>query len=349
MVKRLFSIFFISLGISLGSPVKVVDVYDGDTFVIESGEAVRLLGIDTPEIGEPGADIAKDFLEKLVLGKEVRLERDSVDKDDHNRLLRYVYVGDLFVNAELIRKGYAEVKFYPPNLRYKEEFEELEKTASRLKKGLWAFSVFQPPEIKKVPSQIIPWEKADEYYGKIITVEGEIVRTNRTKKVCYLNFHKDWKRYLTLVIFTADLDKFPPYPEDYYLYKRVRVRGLVKEYKGRPEIILKDPKQIEIIESSSIPKIVWEEADRYYGKRVIVEGKVVGTYRKDKVCFLNLNKDWRRYGSLVIFAKDLDKFPQHPEDYYLNKRVRVTGVVKEYKGRPEIILKDPKQIEVVGE
>jgi len=48
----------------------------------------------------------------------------------------------------------------------------------------------------------------------------------------------------------------------------------------------------------------------------------------------------------VIFNIDLYKFVQNPEDYYLNKPVRIVGEIKEYKGRPEIILKDPNQIEV---
>ncbi|HIE14928.1 TPA: hypothetical protein EYP70_06610, partial [Candidatus Bathyarchaeota archaeon] len=184
------------LGCAARGP-RVVDVYDGDTFELQSGKKVRLLGINTPEIGEPGADIAKDFLEKLVLGKEVRLEKDSVDHDEYGRLLKYVYVGNLFVNAELVRKGYAEVRFYPPNIRYKKDFEGLEEIAYRNRKGLWAFAVFQPPEItiteeteKPLPpkEQVISWKDAKRYYNKMMTVEGVIVRTHKTEKACFLNF-----------------------------------------------------------------------------------------------------------------------------------------------------------------
>ena len=71
---KLVVLLLVIFGCASNKP-KVVDVYDGDTFELQSGEKVRLLGINTPEIGEPGADIAKDFLEKLVLGKEVRLEK----------------------------------------------------------------------------------------------------------------------------------------------------------------------------------------------------------------------------------------------------------------------------------
>ncbi|MHA1285651.1 MAG: thermonuclease family protein, partial [Promethearchaeota archaeon] len=64
---------------------------------------------------------------------------------------------------------------------------------------------------------------------------------------CFLNFHKNWKRYFTAVIFASDFHKFPPNPEDYYLNKGVKVYGLIKEYQGKPEIILKSPEQIKVI------------------------------------------------------------------------------------------------------
>lgn len=244
---------------------KIVRIYDGDTFELESGEKVRLLCLNAPELSEYGGDISKDFLEKLVLEKEVRLERDVTNKDVYGRLLRYVYVGNCFINGELIRKGYAETRCYPPDTLYKKDLEALEEIACKNKKGLWAFSVFQIPsqvstlEKKRVkektetgfeiPSEqeIISWKHAGKYYGRIKTVEGTVVATYSTGKVCFLNFHQDYKRHFTAVIFAGDFHKFPSCPEDYYLYKKVQVTGLIKKYKGKPEIILKSPSQIEII------------------------------------------------------------------------------------------------------
>jgi hypothetical protein len=94
---------------------------------------------------------------------------------------------------------------------------------------------------------VISWEDADQYYGKIMSVEGTVVATHNTGKVCFLNFHKNWKRYFTAVIFESDFEKFQAPPDEYYLFKKVRVRGLIKEYKGKPEIIVNHPSQIEII------------------------------------------------------------------------------------------------------
>ncbi len=236
---------------------RVIEVIDGDTFKTAGGETVRLLGINATEISEPGADIAKDALILLAFNKDVYLKRDVSDKDDYGRILRYVYVGDKFINAELVIMGYVETRFYPPDTLYRKELEELEQIACRNRRGLWSFAVFQSPDTstiarteshEEIHRDVISWRDAAQYYGQEKIVEGKIVVSNNTGKVCFLNFHKNWKKYFTAVIFSSDFDKFPARPEDYFLNRKVRVKGLIKEYKGKPEIILKGSAQIEIIE-----------------------------------------------------------------------------------------------------
>jgi micrococcal nuclease len=94
---------------------------------------------------------------------------------------------------------------------------------------------------------VIPWEEAHRHEGEEIVVEGTIVRTHRAEKVVYLNFHANWKRYLTLVIFVKDLPLFPADPEKAYKGKKVRVRGEVKLYKDRPEMAVRDPANISVV------------------------------------------------------------------------------------------------------
>ncbi|MEO0129185.1 MAG: thermonuclease family protein [candidate division WOR-3 bacterium] len=236
---------------------KVVEVIDGDTFKTDKGKAVRLLGINAPEMIDPGGDLAKEFLMNMILGKSVVLKKDITEKDDYGRYLYYVYLDGKFVNEEMIRVGLAETRFYPPDTQFKNELQNTEKIAIRNRRGLWAFPVFQIPDTtgvlgkeiisSKKPDEVISYLDANKYYGKIKTVEGTIVLTNNTGKVCFLNFHKDWKRHFTAVIFASDFDKFPKNPEDYYLNRKVRVTGLIKEYNGKPEIILKSPSQIQIV------------------------------------------------------------------------------------------------------
>lgn len=92
----------------------------------------------------------------------------------------------------------------------------------------------------------VRWDEADKYYGQTVTITGKIVSTHNSGKTCFLNFHQNWKKYFTAVIFASDFSKFPPNPENYYLNKEVKITGFVKEYQGKPEIILKDPGQIVI-------------------------------------------------------------------------------------------------------
>lgn len=95
--------------------------------------------------------------------------------------------------------------------------------------------------------------------------------------------------------------------------------------------------------------IPYTKADGFIGRLVTVEGVVVGTYRSDKVVILNFHQDYKKHFSAVIFATDLARFPSHPEDYYKKRKVRVTGIIKEYKGAPEMVVKDPEQIQIQEE
>lgn len=94
----------------------------------------------------------------------------------------------------------------------------------------------------------ISWEEAADYYGQTVWVRGKVIAANNTGKACFLNFHRNWKRYFTVVIFASSFDRFPNPPESYYLNKEIRVYGQIRDYQGKPEIIVEGPEQIKIIE-----------------------------------------------------------------------------------------------------
>ena len=125
--------------------VKAIRVIDGDTIEIEGGFRVRYIGIDTPELDDARAEVkalalaAAEKNRELVEGKIVRLEKDVSETDRYGRLLRYVYVDGLFVNAELVRLGYARAVSYPPDVKYQELFSQLEKEAREASRGLWGY------------------------------------------------------------------------------------------------------------------------------------------------------------------------------------------------------------------
>ncbi len=93
----------------------------------------------------------------------------------------------------------------------------------------------------------ISWRRAAKHYDEFVTVEGTIVRTHNSGKACFLNFHPNWRQTFSAVIFARSFPAFPPKPEEFYRGKKVRLKGVVVEYEGRPEIILESPDQIEIV------------------------------------------------------------------------------------------------------
>lgn len=107
-----------------------------------------------------------------------------------------------------------------------------------------AAAIIEQHTAAAAPHQIIAWQDAGSYYRSYVTAEGIIAASHKTDKVCLLNFHKDYSKYLTLVIFSSAFSRFPENPDKYYLNKTIRVSGVVKEYNGKPEIIISDPAQI---------------------------------------------------------------------------------------------------------
>jgi micrococcal nuclease len=131
---------------------RVTRVVDGDTVKVrfESGRGtrtIRYIGVDTPESVKPGepvqcyANEASDFNKRLVEGRRVRLEVGRERTDRYGRLLAYVYVRGAdkrFVNAELLRRGYARTLAIPPNTDRAAMFAELERRARDRHRGLWS-------------------------------------------------------------------------------------------------------------------------------------------------------------------------------------------------------------------
>ena len=133
---------------SSNNKIVVSKVIDGDTVDLNTGQRVRYIGIDTPEINygkksECFAQEAKEFNKSLVDKKEIKIEKDISDKDKFGRVLRYVYIEDeatssaIFVNEYLVRKGYAIVSTYPPDIKYIDDLLNAQREARENNRGLW--------------------------------------------------------------------------------------------------------------------------------------------------------------------------------------------------------------------
>ncbi len=174
MKKAIAFLFFLILLASpcqAANPLTVKRCIDGNTLQLSTGEKVRLIGVDTPEAGytdklrrdakRTGQNAQKiikmgkeaaEFTRKLVHGKQVGLEYDVQKKDKNGRTLAYVYFysdprlgyidGDksdqtVFLNASIIKAGYAQAVIVPPNVKHQDLFVKLEKEAREAKRGLW--------------------------------------------------------------------------------------------------------------------------------------------------------------------------------------------------------------------
>ena len=194
--KKLFNIllciFLISSLLISQDTNYVKRVIDGDTIELDNGERVRLIGIDTPETVHPTKSVqyfgkeASNFTKNLVEGKLVKIEYDVQKRDKYNRLLAYVYLEDgTFINAELVKQGYAQVSTYPPNVKYVHLFTKLQTEARENNRGLWAKNQESSrPQYKDKPTS------------------DEIVYVTRTGT----KYHREGCRYLSKSMISISLE-----------------------------------------------------------------------------------------------------------------------------------------------
>jgi len=125
--------------------VRVRRVVDGDTLLMENGDRVRLIGVDTPETKRPDFPVevfgpeASEFTRQRVEGKLVRLELDKERTDQYGRVLAYVYVGNSLLNEEILRAGLGRsLTQFPYSPVMKRRFREAEAEAQRAGRGIWS-------------------------------------------------------------------------------------------------------------------------------------------------------------------------------------------------------------------
>lgn len=229
----------------------VVKVVDGDSLEVDLDgriEKVRLIGVDTPEMGrkdrvvEYFATEAAAFTRKLAQGKRVTLEKDPEGdtRDRYGRALRYVHLPDgRMLNAAIVAEGYGHAYTRFPFSRL-EEFRELEREARDAGRGLW--------KTDGLPT--LTAAEAADHIGSTATVCGTVASTKFAERSnaqpTYLNLDRPYPdQLLTVVIWGTDRKAFAE-PEKRFDGKRICVTGKVELFKGRPQIIARDPSQIVV-------------------------------------------------------------------------------------------------------
>lgn len=237
------------------SSYKVLKVTDGDTIVINHPKVkkVRYLGIDAPEKlsvrspGEPFHLRSTDLNRKLVEGRSVTVEFDQEKQDHYGRLLGYIFVDGTFVNEEIVRQGLARALFIGKNKRYKDRILKAQQEAKNARRGMWG-----DPQNFKTPAEnrrfLIKPADVKNHINRSVVVRGNIKSvTKKNSKVIVMSMENS----LNLVFFRSDLGSFRFFginPADFYPEKRVEVIGRVKMYRGYPQITVKHPISIKVLD-----------------------------------------------------------------------------------------------------
>jgi len=165
----------------------VTRVVDGDTVLLDSGEKVRFLAINTPEKWEYYYVEATQALRDLIENKTVVLVRDVSDKDKYGRILRYVYLeDDTFVNAVMVDGGYAKAYHYPPDTLHYDQMLNLETQAKAEGIGIWNVTASSGSDAGKYPEdcKYVSSKSGAVYYSVECKYANRILVKNR---VCFEN------------------------------------------------------------------------------------------------------------------------------------------------------------------
>lgn len=227
--------------LAVGERGRVVRVLDGDALVLDTGQSVRLVGIEAPAApyrdreGDTGYEKSKRILEDMVLGREVELRYGGLTRDRYDRALAHVVTTDalgprLWLNAEIVRKGGARVRVYPDTAAANGPLLDLETKARAESRGLWSDGVWTIHDAAALP---VDAERFQLVEGIAAGMKGSDERF----AVCDVSL-KGSSLVLEVQKAAAELCQLPD-------GTRIRARGFLRD--GRLEV--SHPLNLEILEA----------------------------------------------------------------------------------------------------
>ena len=218
----------------------VREVIDGDTIVLDNGETVRYVGLDTPEINEPFYLEAKVRNVMVVQGRPVSVLVCAAEpRDKYGRVLAWVTSGGTPVNETLVKEGLARIMTIPPcGLARVREFKALEKEARDKKLGIWSMVA------KRAVREITPME-AHMYIGQKVRLRGTVRSIMPWGRTWFLEFRSP--NGFKAVIIPKAVDEFDRRGLSILDFKdkEVEITGIVTEREGIPEILIDSPSRID--------------------------------------------------------------------------------------------------------
>jgi len=149
------TLFLILVSSAFGAPAKVIEIIDGDTFRIDSGDKVRMIGINTPEKNDIYFPESSRHLSELILGRIVELQADTIakDRDPYERLLRYVFVNGSDINKQMILDGFADAYLkYRFDPQKENDYRQAQVTAQQNQNGKWGAGRRREGNTNQTPS-----------------------------------------------------------------------------------------------------------------------------------------------------------------------------------------------------
>jgi endonuclease YncB( thermonuclease family) len=219
--------------------VRVAHVIDGDSFRLNDGREIRLIGINAPEYGkdsqpnQPLAQAARDALRNLVMGRDIELRYDEERHDRYRRTLAHASLPDRrSVEEILLREGLAFVVAQPPNLAHVANYISAETAARQAKRGVWGDAFF-------VPAEAASLRKTDTGFR---FVQGRVQRVGRGQHLVYLDLAEN----LTLTIPNEYWRHFGGDPQR-FVGQRVMARGWITANQNRLRMRVSHPSMLETL------------------------------------------------------------------------------------------------------
>lgn len=173
--------------------VTVKKIYNGNTVRLSDGKKVRYTGVSIPDKEtKPFFTLCRDANRALVEGQEVIVLTDVLKKDDDGKMLGYVYHGDLFVNAELIRLGFGLAYTLPPNDRYGKLFQSMQQEARSSRRGLWAYEDASNEAYYVGSKSAKMFHRPDCFHVQNLDFDDKVIFRDRNKAL-EQGFGQDWR------------------------------------------------------------------------------------------------------------------------------------------------------------
>ena len=223
--------------------VTVKQVIDGDTVILTDGRHIRLIGINTPEIGhdnrksEMGADQARDFLSRLLnTNKNLLLHFDDDKTDHYGRTLAHLFLHDgTNIQSLLLKRGLATTFFIPPNIDFLECYHASVMYARAHHIGLWALKQYQPVSAETVYANVPGYH----------IVYGTVKRIGESESSIWINLAKN----MAIRITSDDLQYFDRNLIMSLNGKRIIASGWVYFANGEFRMRIRHPVDMELMET----------------------------------------------------------------------------------------------------